>query len=159
MIFAYIHILIDHPYIHSLSDHAYAFVLLFIACQPIGAFSTGMQQRTRTVKAQHSCGGVQCSFNQLKTTRTCTVYSNVDCKVSSWSTWSACSNGCGSGTSTRTRSVTRPKKCNGKSCASLLETKACQSYRNNRDCVVSVLIHFHSLSLVISTFIALWQFW
>jgi hypothetical protein len=50
----------------------------------------------------------------------------VDCVVSDWSDWSACSNACGFGTSTRTRTITTEASCGGVACpAELEETVAC----------------------------------
>ena len=96
-----------------------------------------MQKRQRTVKSQASCNGVVCQLNKLEESQTCQQYTNVDCVLTSWSLWSSCSNGCGSGTSVRTRKVQKPNKCNGKVCGSLIQQKNCQSYRDRRHCVVS----------------------
>ncbi|KAF8819960.1 sushi domain (scr repeat) domain-containing protein, partial [Cardiosporidium cionae] len=50
---------------------------------------------------------------------------SVDCVVSSWSAWSACSVSCnGPGVQTRTRSVNSPPSQGGKSCPSLLENQS-----------------------------------
>jgi len=95
-----------------------------------------MQQRTRTIKSQASCNGAACQQSLLKETKKCTQYIDINCVLSSWTTWSTCDNGCGRGHSTRTRSVVTSNKCRGKICDHLLEKKLCQSYRDRRDCIV-----------------------
>ena len=67
-----------------------------------------MQKRNRTIKSQASCNGLACQSNKLEESRTCQQYANVDCVMTIWSPWSICSNGCGSGTSVRTRKVQIP---------------------------------------------------
>lgn len=57
--------------------------------------------------------------------RSCSI---VDCQVTPWSSWSACSAvPCGqSGTRERSRTVQLPALCGGKACPSLLEVVPCQ---------------------------------
>ena len=57
--------------------------------------------------------------------------------MSSWTSWSLCSNGCGNGWSTRTRSIVTSALCRGKACGTRSDKKQCTDYRENRDCVVS----------------------
>ena len=49
-----------------------------------------------------------------------------DCEVSAWSAWTECSSSCGSGTSTRSRTVTRPESNGGVSCPDLHQEKFCR---------------------------------
>ncbi|KAL8579501.1 hypothetical protein ACOMHN_025454 [Nucella lapillus] len=52
---------------------------------------------------------------------------SVDCQVSPWSTWSACSVTCGKGSFTRTRAVTRQAENGGRRCPRrLVKTKKCK---------------------------------
>ena len=60
----------------------------------------------------------------------------IDCAISVWSTWSACSRLCGVGTKTRTRVVTSPKNTFG-SCPSLKQQAFCNPHACNTDCATS----------------------
>lgn len=63
------------------------------------------------------------------------VLSPVDCKVSEWSDWGACSKECGGGTQSRTRTVTTPAANGGTPCPTLSDTQPC----NTQDCPTMVL--------------------
>eukprot|EP01012_Entosiphon_sulcatum_P049575 TRINITY_DN6820_c0_g1_i6.p1 TRINITY_DN6820_c0_g1~~TRINITY_DN6820_c0_g1_i6.p1 ORF type:complete len:7637 (+),score=112.47 TRINITY_DN6820_c0_g1_i6:5459-28369(+) len=97
----------------------------------------GTQQRTRQILVRASSGGVACP-NSLVETQGCNMDPcAVDCEVTLWSDWSACTASCGSGTQTRTRSVvTQPSK-GGKLCPDITETQACNTQACPVDCVVS----------------------
>ena len=49
----------------------------------------------------------------------------VDCEVSAWGQWGTCSETCGGGTQTRTRTVVLAAKNGGEACPELEETQAC----------------------------------
>ena len=98
-------------------------------------FFSGTKTRTRSITTQSSCSGKSCPA--LKQTTSCSQYNNRDCVMSAWSSWSICSNGCGSGWSTRTRNIVTSALCRGKACGTRSERKQCTDYRDNRDCVVS----------------------
>ncbi len=51
----------------------------------------------------------------------------VDCEVSDWSDWSTCTETCGGGTRTRTRSIELPAKDGGAACPALEETQDCNT--------------------------------
>ncbi|MDE3156438.1 MAG: thrombospondin type-1 domain-containing protein, partial [Acidobacteriota bacterium] len=55
----------------------------------------------------------------------------VDCVVSAWSAWGACSAVCGGGVQTRTRTVITPASNGGAACPALTESLAC----NTQPCV------------------------
>ncbi|CAH3195394.1 unnamed protein product [Porites evermanni] len=95
---------------------------------------TGTKTRTRRVTAKPYCNGRACPA--LKDATKCSQYNNRDCAVSSWGSWSTCSNTCGTGTKTRTRRVTAKPYCNGRACPALKDATKCSQY-NNRDCVMS----------------------
>ena len=78
----------------------------------------------------------------MKDITRCSQYNNRDCVMSSWSSWSICSNGCGSGQSTRTRRIISPAVCRGKACGATTESRQCTDYREDRGCVVRYKIVF-----------------
>ena len=62
----------------------------------------------------------------------CSTPTPVDCQVSNWSAWSACSASCGGGTQTRTRSVLVQPENGGANCPVLTESRQC----NTQPCTV-----------------------
>lgn len=57
----------------------------------------------------------------------------VDCKVSHWGSWSACSLSCGIGETERIRKIVKHPKSRGKPCPPLKEVKWCGSARDCKD--------------------------
>ncbi|KAL9986515.1 hypothetical protein ACROYT_G000677 [Oculina patagonica] len=96
---------------------------------------TGSKTKTRRITTQPYCNGKACPA--LKQTTSCSQYNNRDCVMSTWTSWSICSTGCGSGRTTRTRTIVTPALCRGKACGHRSEGKQCTDYRDNRDCVVN----------------------
>jgi hypothetical protein len=95
----------------------------------------GTQKRVRTgdVTAQHN--GL-CS--DATETRNCEVKKcKVHCEVSIWGGWSKCSDDCGGGYETRTRSITQRDDHNGDVCGDLVEKKVCNTHACPIDCVVT----------------------
>jgi len=96
----------------------------------------GTQKRTRTVTTWPCSNGAQCPA--LTETQNCNTQAcSTDCKVSDWSSWSACTKGCGGGTTTRTRTVTTQPCNGGASCPPLSETGSCNTQPCKEDCKVS----------------------
>ena len=62
---------------------------------------------------------------------------NVDCAVGEFRDFSGCSNTCGGGTQTRSRTVITPKSGNGKDCPPLSERRPCNTQVCPVDCKVS----------------------
>ena len=72
----------------------------------------GSQQRTRWRVSEPSCGGSECP--NLQETRKCYGTRSVNCQLSSWSAWSACSTLCGaSGIQTTARHRIITERCGG----------------------------------------------
>merc|ERR1719188_1433221 len=67
----------------------------------------GVRQRERPVNVEPMNGGEACE--QTSDTQSCHIGScDVDCVLSDWSDWSACSKACGGGTQQRTKSIVTP---------------------------------------------------
>jgi hypothetical protein len=97
---------------------------------------TGTQTRTRSVTVPPEHGGAACG--SLEETQNCNTQAcPVDCATSDWTEWSACSASCGTGTQTRTRSVTVPPEHGGAACGSLEETQNCNTQACPVDCATS----------------------
>ncbi|XP_068755738.1 spondin-1-like isoform X1 [Montipora capricornis] len=88
----------------------------------------GLQRRSRTVTSSASCGGAACPT--LDETRQCYGSKQVDCQVSSWSQWSACTITCGvSGIQSSARHRIITEKCGGACPYTLQKTRRCQTIR------------------------------
>ena len=85
----------------------------------------GSQRRTRWRVSEPSCGGSECPT--LEETRQCYGTRSVNCQLSSWSAWSACSTLCGvSGIQTSARHRIITERCGGSCSSTLRKTKGCQ---------------------------------
>ena len=71
---------------------------------------------------------------------------NVDCAVGEFRDFSVCSNTCGGGTQTRSRTVITPKSGNGKECPPLSETQPCNTQICPVNCEVSAYSDFDDCS-------------
>lgn len=86
-----------------------------------------------------SCNGTECpSVSVLFESQTCEVSEMIDCQLSEWTTWSACSENCGQGTTERSRRLLTPAYCGGAHCVNktLEESTTCESFSASRDCIV-----------------------
>jgi hypothetical protein len=88
----------------------------------------GAQERFRTVTNKAKYGGTLCP--SLTTKRSCHKLKvcPVDCTVSSYGAWSACTRSCGKGTQIRARHVTRKAAFAGKECPGLKHTRSCNTF-------------------------------
>jgi hypothetical protein len=93
----------------------------------------GMQFRHPRITVAGRHGGLKCPEAE---TRDCNKHPcPADCEVGSWSTWTGCTNSCGSGLQKRTRSHTAPKE-GGKSCPGTLQEQKCNVHPCPIDCEV-----------------------
>lgn len=60
----------------------------------------------------------------------------VDCQMSQWSGWSACSKDCGSGVRVQTRAIITMAKNGGASCDATQESESCNTGSCDRDCTL-----------------------
>ena len=84
----------------------------------------GSRSRSRTVDVQPAGGGRECP--ELAQTEECgPAACVVDCRVSQWGSWGACSATCGDGVQKSSRTITTPPLGGGIPCGDLTKTKAC----------------------------------
>merc|ERR1712023_518837 len=89
-----------------------------------GNGAKGSQQRSR-IFVLPKFGGKTCT--PYKETRHCNTHlCPVDCEVSQWSKWGACSVVCGPGIKARTRGVVKSARHGGKRCPDLVDEQDCQ---------------------------------
>jgi hypothetical protein len=94
----------------------------------------GYQSRVRTL-TQQTFGGVACPHGQEL--RSCnTVQCPVDCVPSTWTAWSTCTNSCGGGGQSRTRTVVAYEFFGGAECT-LEETRVCNQHQCAIHCATS----------------------
>jgi hypothetical protein len=88
---------------------------------------TGTQTLSRPTLQQPHNGGVACGPSS--STQSCSDFTEcpTDCVVSGWSGFSACSATCGTGTQTRTRTISVNPRNGGAACPALTETVSCQT--------------------------------
>ncbi|XP_078491512.1 thrombospondin type-1 domain-containing protein 7B-like [Ciona intestinalis] len=95
----------------------------------------GQTVRSRTITRYPAHEGARCPV--LRHLKTCLIKScPVNCQVSGWTAWDACSKTCGEGVSNRTRNITSHPVHGGRSCPHLQQTKAC----NIKTCPLACLV-------------------
>jgi hypothetical protein len=92
-----------------------------------------VQSRSRSIVQQAQQGGYMCPY--LVETRECNESCPVSCQVSAFSAWSNCSEECGDGVRSRSRSVVTDAAHGGYACPYLDETQACHLKPCPIDCV------------------------
>lgn len=85
----------------------------------------GKEERTRAVMTPASGGGKPCEGDQTNMRDCGNISCPEDCTVGDWSAWDLCSVSCGTGTTTRKRSVTKQQAFGGAACPNLTETHSC----------------------------------
>ena len=94
------------------------------SCNATQCGQRGSQSRSRTIETSPSCGGTQCP--DLNETRTCYGTTLVNCQLSSWSEWSACTSSCGiSGSQRSSRHRITTEQCGGTCTSTFRKTRAC----------------------------------
>lgn len=107
---------------------------------------SGSQYRTRRITMDSDNGGVKCPVLSLE--RSCASEScPVDCAVSAWGEFSACSRSCGEGWQVRTRESTKQAEYGGIGCPAFEDTVACNKHPCPVDCSVDVWGHFGECSM------------
>merc|ERR1711865_1333957 len=106
----------------------------FTACS--ATCGSGTKFRTRSIINMHLHGGITCPITKFM--KTCqTFHCPVDCRLSSWTAFTACTATCGSGSKKRSRSITTTNLHGGVTCPMLKEYKTCNSFACPIDCVHS----------------------
>jgi len=96
----------------------------------------GVQSQTRSVTVQARYGGAACPA--LSRRQSCATHAcPVNCQVSGWSSWSACSVKCGGGTQKQSRTVIIAAAHGGIACPRLSQSQACNTHACPINCVVS----------------------
>lgn len=96
----------------------------------------GIQTLTRDVIQKNNDLGVPCPAMEYRAT--CNqVKCPVDCVISHWSGWSACTKECEGGVRQRTRAVIQEPKNGGTACDAVVETQSCNIGSCDRNCRLS----------------------
>jgi len=97
---------------------------------------TGTQSRSRVIVIAAAYGGV--AAPHLSETQPCNMgFCAVDCVMSLFTPWGACTKSCGGGQRTKTRSVLVPPAHQGAVCPGTSETEACNVSPCPVDCILS----------------------
>ena len=86
----------------------------------------GTQIRNRSIIQGPQLGGAACG-STMEVRECNTQPCAVNCEMSVWSDYSACSQVCGGGTQTRTRSITQEPQNGGTACGSTMESQSCNT--------------------------------
>lgn len=104
-----------------------------------GSKILGKQTRSRAINVQADFGGKPCpglAEEQHCNTHLCPL----DCKMSSFGEWSACSKTCGTGEQLRERTTLQQPQRGGKACPSETDAKACANDENLNVCPVDCVM-------------------
>jgi len=105
----------------------------------------GSQYRTRRITMDPANGGVKCpalSLEQACAPEPCPV----DCTVTAWGKFTACSRSCGEGWKVRTRKTTQEAAYGGLACPAVEDTVACNKHSCPVDCAVDEWGHYGECS-------------
>jgi len=105
----------------------------------------GIQELQRPVILPAAGGGSKCP--PLRQMQSCQEQPcPVDCQLSGWSGWSACSAECGGGVMERARRITVHPKYEGNPCGDLEETVSCNMQSCDKDCELAAWSEWSSCS-------------
>ena len=108
--------------------------------------ANGTKTRSRSVATTTQHGGLPCG--NLTEVGACDAGPcPVDCDVSAWGNWSACTESCDGGLQTRSRSITTQSQNNGTVCPNLQQTRDCNTQACPVDCQVSAWGQWGSCSV------------
>ncbi len=94
------------------------------SCSTSECGKQGSQTRTRSIYSYPACGGACPSL--MVETRQCHGKTLVNCTLTAWSQWSACTTPCGlSGTQTSSRHRIITEQCGGKCASTFRKTRPC----------------------------------
>ena len=104
----------------------------------------GVQSRTAKIDRRDAHGGLACPKDQdrICSTAACPTPAptplptviDPDCQVTEWSSWSMCSEECGSGVKMRFRKITKSAQRGGAACPSLKSMSNCNTQACPVDC-------------------------
>jgi hypothetical protein len=97
----------------------------------------GEQTATRTVSSTHAFGGVVCPTDLTKSQNCNTQACPVNCALSEWTEYDTCTRTCGTGSETRTRTVSVYPDHGGAQCGNLEESRSCAEEICPQDCVMT----------------------
>jgi hypothetical protein len=96
----------------------------------------GHRTKTKTITTPAAHGGDECVDTEV--TETCGANNcPIDCEMTQWSTYSACTKSCGTGSMKRQRSTAVEPHFGGEACGHVAETTACNDFACGVDCVMS----------------------
>jgi len=96
----------------------------------------GQMVRSRSVLTKPANFGMQCL--PLEEEEACNEHAcPIDCVLSEWEEWSACSAQCGGGVRARSRNIVTEQANDGHACEALQESEGCNGQNCNEDCVLS----------------------
>jgi len=106
----------------------------------------GMQPLTRTVVERNNGCGIKCP--RVDHSMRCGQFlCPVDCEMSEWSGWSACSADCEGGVQAKTRSILHKTKNGGAECTPPMESRPCNTESCDRDCSLDKWTRWSSCSM------------
>ena len=85
----------------------------------------GVQNRSKSVLVPATAGGTPCDGHRAVQQECNTKACPVDCVLSDWSPWSACSKSCGQGVQTMTRTIETQPSTDGQACGLQKNSKTC----------------------------------